>query len=128
VRLEGVEVADRRRDRDGCEELDSGLGGPRARGGPPPPPALTPLSAVSVGIVDGVALLDLCYAEDSRAETDMNVVMSGSAQEPSFVEVQGTAEGAAFDRAELDALLDLATAGCAELLDLQARTLETRRA
>ncbi|WP_129842352.1 ribonuclease PH [Streptomyces sp. RFCAC02] len=70
------------------------------------------VSAVSVGIVDGVPLLDLAYAEDVRAETDMNVVRTGDGR---FIEVQGTAEGAPFERAELDALLDLASAGCAEL-------------
>ncbi|MDO9591418.1 MAG: ribonuclease PH, partial [Microcella sp.] len=63
------------------------------------------IAAVSVGIVNGVPMLDLPYDEDSRAETDMNVVVTGSGK---FVEVQGTAEAAPFDRAELDALLDLA--------------------
>ncbi len=77
------------------------------------PQALTgSVAAISVGIVDGVPRLDLPYVEDVRAETDMNVVMTG---EGAFVEVQGTAEGAAFDRAELDALLDLAGKGCADL-------------
>jgi ribonuclease PH len=70
------------------------------------------VAAVSVGIIDGVPRLDLPYEEDVRAETDMNVVMTG---EGKFVEVQGTAEGAAFDRAELDALLALAEKGCADL-------------
>jgi ribonuclease PH len=70
------------------------------------------IAAVSVGIVGGRAVLDLDYPEDSTAETDMNVVMTG---EGHFVEVQGTAEGASFDRALLDELLDLATEGCAEL-------------
>ena len=78
------------------------------------------VAAVSVGIVDGVAMLDLPYVEDVRAETDMNVVVTGSGR---FVEVQGTAEGAPFDRAELDALLDLALAGTAELARIQAETL-----
>ena len=78
------------------------------------------VAAVSVGIVDGAALLDLPYVEDVRAETDMNVVVTGSGR---FVEVQGTAEGAPFDRAELDALLDLALAGTAELARIQAETL-----
>ena len=63
------------------------------------------VAAVSVGIVDGLPVLDLPYVEDVRAETDMNVVVTGSG---TFVEVQGTAEHAPFDRAELDALLDLA--------------------
>ena len=70
------------------------------------------VAAVSVGIVDGVPLLDLCYEEDVRAETDMNVVCTGDGR---FVEVQGTAEGEPFARAELDGLLDLAVKGCAEL-------------
>ncbi|GAA2071249.1 ribonuclease PH [Aeromicrobium halocynthiae] len=79
------------------------------------------VSAVSVGIIDGVPMLDLPYVEDVRAETDMNVVMTGSG---SFIEVQGTAEGAPFDRAELDALLALATKGCADLTRLQTEALE----
>lgn len=74
------------------------------------------VAAVSVGIIDGVPRLDLPYVEDVRAETDMNVVMTG---EGKFVEVQGTAEGAAFDRSELDALLALAEKGCADLTVLQ---------
>ncbi|MFE5775086.1 MULTISPECIES: ribonuclease PH [Brachybacterium] len=82
------------------------------------------VSAVSVGIVDGEALLDLEYREDVKAETDMNVVVTGSG---SFVEVQGTAEGAPFDRAELNTLLDLAVGGCADLSALQREALEGRR-
>ena len=78
------------------------------------------LAAVSVGIVGGVAVCDLDYPEDSSAETDMNVVMTGDGR---FVEVQGTAEGSAFDRALLDSLLDLATHGCAELTRLQQEAL-----
>ncbi|WP_168916132.1 ribonuclease PH [Microcella flavibacter] len=78
------------------------------------------LAAVSVGIVDGVPMLDLPYEEDSRAETDMNVVVTGSGK---FVEVQGTAEAAPFDRAELDALLDLALGGCLSLSHLQREAL-----
>src|SRR5471032_3156639 len=78
------------------------------------------VAAVSVGIYRGTAVLDLDYAEDSNAETDMNVVMnSGGA----FVEVQGTAEGHAFRRHELDALLDLATAGLAKIFALQSQAL-----
>ena len=79
-------------------------------------PRLDPLAAVSVGVVGGVVLLDLCYAEDSRAETDMNVVMAGDGR---YVEVQGTAEGAPFSRGEIDTMLDLAAAGCAQLFHLQ---------
>jgi ribonuclease PH len=75
---------------------------------------------VSVGIVDGVPLLDLCYEEDVRAETDMNLVLTGDGR---FVEVQGTAEGAPFDRAELDALLELGAAGCADLTRRQQEAL-----
>jgi ribonuclease PH len=78
------------------------------------------VSAVSVGIIDGTPMLDLPYAEDVRAETDMNVVMTGRGL---FVEVQGTAEAAPFDKTELDALLALATAGNAELALMQAAAL-----
>ncbi|UFU04022.1 ribonuclease PH [Ruania suaedae] len=78
------------------------------------------VAAVSVGIVDGTPVLDLPYVEDVRAETDMNVVVTGAG---SFVEVQGTAEGAPFHRAELDSLLDLAVAGTARLTELQAAAL-----
>jgi ribonuclease PH len=74
------------------------------------------VAAVSVGIVRGEPMLDLCYEEDVTAETDMNVVMTGDG---AFVEVQGTAEAKPFDRGLLDQLLDLATAGCAELTTAQ---------
>jgi ribonuclease PH len=78
-------------------------------------------AAISVGIVGGLPVLDLPYVEDSTAEVDMNVVMLGSAgTEPRFVEVQGTAEGVAFSRSELDSLLELASGGIAELMALQA--------
>ncbi|GAA3622744.1 ribonuclease PH [Streptomyces fenghuangensis] len=80
------------------------------------------VSAVSVGIVDGTPLLDLRYEEDVRAETDMNVVCTGDGR---FVEVQGTAEGVPFARTELDALLDLAVAGCAQLDGAQRHALDT---
>ncbi|SNS93208.1 ribonuclease PH [Actinomadura meyerae] len=83
-------------------------------------PLITSVAAVSVGVVDGEARLDLCYEEDSAAGTDMNVVCTGDGR---FVEVQGTAEGAPFDRAELDALLDLAAAGCADLTRIQKEAL-----
>ena len=83
------------------------------------------VAAVSVGIVEGVPVLDLDYAEDSAAETDMNVVMnSGGA----FIEVQGTAEGHAFRREELDRLLDLAAGGVARLCTLQLEALGGGRA
>lgn len=78
------------------------------------------VSAVSVGIIDQVALLDLAYTEDVRAETDMNVVVTGSGK---FVEVQGTAEGAPFDREELNSLLDLALKGTASLTQIQKNAL-----
>jgi ribonuclease PH len=78
------------------------------------------VAAVSVGIIDGVPMLDLCYEEDVRADTDMNVVCSGDGR---FIEVQGTAEGAPFDRALLDSLLDLAVAGCATLTNMQKQAL-----
>ncbi|MFJ3924905.1 ribonuclease PH [Streptomyces sp. NPDC090022] len=78
------------------------------------------VAAVSVGIVDGEPLLDLCYEEDVRAETDMNVVCTGDGR---FVEVQGTAEGEPFDRKELNALLDLAAGGCADLEAIQRGAL-----
>ncbi|MBM9463114.1 ribonuclease PH [Aeromicrobium sp. YIM 150415] len=78
------------------------------------------VAAVSVGIIDGTPMLDLPYVEDVRAETDMNVVMTGDGR---FVEVQGTAEGAPFDKGELDALLELAGKGCADLTALQREAL-----
>ena len=78
------------------------------------------VAAVSVGIIDGVPMLDLAYVEDVRAETDMNVVMTGRGL---FVEVQGTAEGAPFDKRELDALLELAGSGAARLAEIQTATL-----
>jgi len=75
---------------------------------------------VSVGIIDGEPRLDLHYDDDVRAETDMNVVMTGAGN---FVEVQGTAEGEPFDRALLDNLLNLAAAGIADLTELQKAAL-----
>jgi len=78
------------------------------------------VAAVSVGFVEGVPLLDLAYEEDSQAGTDMNIVMTGAGE---FIEVQGTAEGAPFNRADLDRLLDLGAAGCAELTRLQREAL-----
>jgi ribonuclease PH len=85
-------------------------------------PLVSSVSAVSVGIVDGEAMLDLCYEEDVHAETDMNVVMTG---EGAFVEVQGTAESGAFDRSMLDRLLDLASEGCADLTAAQKDALSS---
>jgi ribonuclease PH len=83
-------------------------------------PLLGSVAAVSVGMIDGEARLDLPYEEDVRAETDMNVVMTGRG---TFVEVQGTAEAAPFDREQLNALLDLAAKGCADLSAAQQRAL-----
>ncbi len=78
------------------------------------------VAAISVGMVRGTPLLDLAYSEDATCDTDMNVVMTGSGR---FVEVQGTAEGAAFSRQEMDALLTLAEKGIGELIRLQHQTL-----
>lgn len=78
------------------------------------------VAAISVGVVGGTPMLDLCYQEDSTADTDMNIVCSGTGE---FIEVQGTAEGAPFDRSTLDALLDLGQTGCTELTRLQRQAL-----
>ena len=94
----------------------------RERGALAGEPLSNSVSAVSVGIIDGVPMLDLCYEEDVRADTDMNVVMTGAGD---YVEVQGTAEAAPFNRALLDGLLDLAAAGCAELTRLQREALSS---
>ena len=80
------------------------------------------VAAISVGLLDGVALLDLEYVEDSACDTDMNVVMTGSG---GFVEVQGTAEGTPFSRAEMDTLIALADAGIRDLVALQRQALST---
>ncbi|MBW8066374.1 MAG: ribonuclease PH [Ferrovum sp.] len=85
-------------------------------------PILQPVAAVSVGIWQGVPVLDLDYEEDSTCDTDMNVVMTADGY---FVELQGTAEGVPFRRGEVDALLDLASSGCQELIGLQLQALET---
>ncbi len=83
-------------------------------------PLINSVAAVSVGIVEGTPLLDLAYVEDSAAEVDLNVVTTGDGR---FVEVQGTAEGQPFDRAVLDALLDLGVKGTADLTALQRQAL-----
>ena len=80
------------------------------------------VAAISVGIFQGVPVLDLDYAEDSNCDTDMNIVMTGAG---AFVEVQGTAEGVAFDRKEMDALLDLAGGGIATLIEKQKQSIGT---
>jgi ribonuclease PH len=85
-------------------------------------PLLGSVSAVSVGVVDGTPMLDLCYDEDAGADTDMNVVMSGAG---AFVEIQGTAEKEPFERATLNTLLDLAAVGCAQLTELQLQALRS---
>jgi ribonuclease PH len=83
-------------------------------------PIIASVAAISVGIVQGSPLLDLEYTEDSACDTDMNVVMTGAGH---FVEVQGTAEGAAFSRAEMDSLLSLAEKGIGELMVMQQEAL-----
>ncbi|HHC09448.1 MAG TPA: ribonuclease PH [Actinobacteria bacterium] len=83
-------------------------------------PIVDHVAAVSVGLVDGVALLDLDYVEDAAADVDANVVMTGSGE---FVEVQATAEGRPFPKARLDELLDLAAEGIGELVEVQRRAL-----
>lgn len=83
-------------------------------------PLTQSVAAVSVGIVNGKPTLDLCYEEDVTAETDMNIVCTGDGN---FIEVQGTAEGAPFDRSLLNQLLDLGAAGCAQLTKLQIAAL-----
>lgn len=87
----------------------------------PPAALLAPVAAVSVGVVDGEPLLDLCYDEDLRADTDMNVVMNRDGR---FIEVQGTAERQPFDRPMLNRLLDLAAGGIGNLLRIQGEALE----
>ncbi|GAB4530243.1 MAG: ribonuclease PH [Anaerolineae bacterium] len=81
---------------------------------------VTPVAAVSVGVVHGRPLLDLCYSEDVAADVDLNVAMTGDGR---FVEVQGSAEGSPFDRLMLNQLLDLATDGIGQLLQLQRQAL-----
>ncbi|HRD10220.1 MAG TPA: ribonuclease PH, partial [Candidatus Nanopelagicaceae bacterium] len=80
------------------------------------------VAAVSVGIISGTPMIDLCYEEDVSAETDMNIVCTGDGK---YIEVQGTAEGQPFDRALLDQLLDLGARGCAELTQLQRDALKS---
>ena len=100
---------------DACERL-------RERGALQSSPIHGQIAAVSVGICSGVPVLDLDYAEDSQAETDMNVVMNNGG---AFVEIQGTAEGHAFRRNELDSMLNLAAAGLGELFALQTQALHS---
>jgi ribonuclease PH len=100
--------------------LSDAVGWLRQRGALAGEPLTGSVSAISVGVVGGVPMLDLAYSEDSVADTDMNVVMSGSGD---FIEVQGTAEGAPFDRDTLNQLLDLAAGGCTTLAELQRAAL-----
>lgn len=86
----------------------------------PPSVFTTPVAAVSVGMVNGEAMLDLCYEEDSHAEVDCNVVLNGAGE---FIEVQGTAEGKPFPRTRLNELLDLAQLGITRLLAIQQQAL-----
>jgi len=96
----------------------------RARGAIQGEPLRDHVAAVSVGVFDGEPVLDLDYAEDSASDTDMNVVMTGRG---GFVELQGTAEGAPFSRAQFDVLLGLAEAGIRDLIAAQAHAIEGRR-
>ena len=93
---------------------------PPLEGTRPRPVFLSSVAAVSLGLVNGRLLLDLDYSEDSRAEVDANIIMTGAGE---FVEVQGTAEGRPFTRAQLDAQLELATEGIARLKSLQRAAL-----
>jgi ribonuclease PH len=86
---------------------------------------LSPVAAVSAGIVKGEAMLDLCYEEDSTAEVDFNIVMTGADE---FIEVQGTAEGKAFSRAAMDELMDLARGGIVQLFEEQRGALAATQA
>jgi ribonuclease PH len=83
-------------------------------------PIRTAVAAISVGVVEGEIMLDLCYAEDSHADVDFNVVMTGESE---FIEVQGTGEGSVYSRATMDALIALAEQGIRELLEIQGRFL-----
>jgi ribonuclease PH len=96
----------------------------RERGKLAEDPLREEVAAVSAGLVDGEAILDLCYEEDARAEVDFNVVMTGAGN---LVEVQGTAEGAPFSRAQLDDLVDLASSGIAGLVEIQRSALGSSR-
>jgi ribonuclease PH len=104
----------------GCVALHDALATLVQRGVVSAHPARDFVAAVSVGVYDGVPVLDLDYVEDSGCDTDMNVVMTGSG---GFVEVQGTAEGAPFTRAQLDTLLELARGGIADLVAKQKQAL-----
>ncbi|PZG16221.1 ribonuclease PH [Micromonospora craterilacus] len=98
------------------------LAGRKALSGTPEKVMHRSVAAVSVGVIDGEPRLDLCYTEDVAAEVDMNVVCTGTGD---FVEVQGTGEAGVFARKQLDALLDLAVAGCVELAEAQRKALSS---
>ncbi len=100
----------------GYVALAMGLGKLIDAGAVPPDALRPPLAAVSVGVVQGQPILDLCYEEDSQAEVDMNIVMTNDGR---FIEVQGTAEGAAFDKQVLDKLLSLAEIGIKQIIQKQ---------
>jgi ribonuclease PH len=105
----------------GYVALVEAIGYLKAKGKLSREPLLDSVAGVSVGIIDGLACLDLCYEEDSRAEVDLNLVMTGSG---GMVELQGTAEGAPFDRAALDEMLALGSAGIERLTQLQRDVLQ----
>jgi len=86
-------------------------------------PLKSQVAAVSVGVVGGEALCDLTYAEDSKAETDMNLVMTDAGK---FVEVQGSAEGAPFDKGELDSMLEIGSAAIRRIFELQKHALTSK--
>ena len=98
------------------------INGLRASGALTSDPLTDQVAAISVGMFEGQAVLDLDYAEDSHCDTDMNIVMTGAGH---FVEVQGTAEGVAFTRAQMDALLGLASDGIADLVRQQRAAIES---
>jgi ribonuclease PH len=98
------------------------LAGRHSLAGKPQAALRRTVSAVSVGVIGSEARLDLCYEEDVVAEVDMNIVCTGDGD---FVEVQGTGEGAVFNRAELDGLLDLGVTGCAQLAEAQRTALQS---
>ena len=100
--------------------LRQALDGMAERGQLSGPPLRAAVAATSVGMVDGQPLLDLCYAEDHRADVDVNLVMTDAGE---FIEIQGTAEGAAFSRASLDAMLELGESGIRQLLAAQREAL-----
>lgn len=103
--------------------LECAIAGLLAAGRLETSPVREPVAAVSAGIVDGEAVLDLCYVEDSRADADANVVMTASG---GIIEVQATAEGAVFPRAQLERIIDLASAGITQLVDIQREALAAR--